>query len=239
MASHAYEVKPGGMPTEKTRVAIVEDEALFREMLVEVLSRRTGLEIVGTADQGEKAIALARERKPDVVLMDIELAGEMDGIDVALAIKRESPGIGIVILSAHDDPRYITSLPLGEGMGWGYLLKQTVRDVSMVVQAIEGCARGMVVMDPTVMARVHPRGGSEVGKLTPRQQDVLRLLAQGLNNAAIAKQLSLEGRSIESYINVIYQRLGLSGEPEINMRVKAALAFVKSSQGGKHGAAVA
>jgi DNA-binding NarL/FixJ family response regulator len=230
---------PGATPTEKLRVVIVEDEVLFREMLVEALSRRAGLEVVGTTDKGENAIPLTRSAKPDAVLMDVELAGEMDGIDASLAIKRESPDVGIVILSAYDDPRYLTSLPLGQSQGWAYLLKQTVRDVSAVVQAIQGSVGGMVIVDPAVMAKVHPRKGSEVAGLTPRQQEVLRLLAQGLNNAAIAKQLVLEERSVESYINVIYQRLGLSGEPEINMRVKAALAFLRSSQGGKHGAGVA
>ncbi|MFO7773240.1 MAG: response regulator transcription factor [Dehalococcoidia bacterium] len=224
---------------DKIRVAVIEDEQLFREMLVGALSRQGSLEVVDMADDAEKAIALARKSKPDVIVMDIELAGEMDGIDAALVIKRESPEIGIVILSSHDDPRYVTSLPLGESMGWAYLLKRTVRDVSTVIQAIEGCARGMVVLDPVVMARLHLREGSEVGRLTQRQQEVLRLLAAGFNNAAIARRLVLEERSVESYINVIYQRLGLSEEPEINMRVKAALAFLKSSQGGKHGAPVA
>jgi DNA-binding NarL/FixJ family response regulator len=218
------------MPVATTRIVVVEDEALFREMLVDTLSRQAGLEVVATADDAEKAIALAREAKPDVMLMDIELAGEMDGIEAALAIKKERPEIGIVILSVHDDPRYVTSLPLGESTGWAYLLKQTVRDVSTIVLAIDGCARGMVVMDPSLMARLRPREGSEVGRLTPRQQQVLRLLAEGLSNSAIARQLALEERSVEGYINIIYQHLGLSGEPEINMRVKAALAFLKSSQ---------
>jgi DNA-binding NarL/FixJ family response regulator len=215
---------------ERTRIIIVEDEALFREMLIGALSRQAGLEVVGTAEEGEQAIMLARTVKPDVMLMDIELAGEMDGIEASLVIKRESPAIGIVILSAHDDPLYVTSLPLGESAGWSYLLKRTVRNISTLVQAIEGCARGMVVMDPTVLAKLNPREGSAVMSLTRRQQDVLRLLAEGLSNAAIARQLVLEERSVESYINVIYQHLGLSGEPEINMRVKAALAFLKSSQ---------
>lgn len=220
------------MAAEKIRLAVVEDEALFREMLVGALSRQPGLEVVATAERGEEAIAIARDARPDVFLMDIELLGEMDGIEAALAIKKESPDIGIVILSSHDDPRYLTSLPLGESTGWAYLLKQTVGNLSTVVLAIEGCARGMVVMDPSLMARVHPREESEVGRLTPRQQQVLRLLAEGLNNSAIARKLSVEERSVEGYINVIYQHLGLSGEPEINMRVKAALAFLKSSQGG-------
>jgi DNA-binding NarL/FixJ family response regulator len=210
---------------------VVEDEALFREMLVGALSRQAGLEVVDTAEDGEQAIALARRVKPDVMLMDIELAGEMDGIEASLAIKREHPEIGIVILSVHDDPLYVTSLPLGESTGWSYLLKQTVRDIATVVQAIEGCARGMVVLDPAIMAKLHPRQGSAILRLTPRQQEVLRLLAEGLSNAAIARQLTLEERSVESYINVIYQHLEISGEPEINMRVKAALAYLKSSQG--------
>jgi len=218
------------MSEQKIRVAVVEDEALFREMLVGALSRQGGIEVVGTADDAGQAIELARSRKPDVIVMDIELEGEMDGIDAALEIKKEDPGIGIVILSAHDDPRYVTSLPLGESNGWAYLLKHSVRDLSALVLAIEGCARGMVVMDPSLMDRLSLREGSPVDRLTPRQQQVLRLLAEGLSNAAIARRLGLEERSVESYINVIYQHLGLSGEPEINMRVKAALAFLKSSR---------
>ena len=223
-------VKSRKMPEEKIRIAVIEDEALFREMLVGALSREARLEVVGTADNAEKAIALARAAKPDVMLMDIELAGDMDGIEAALEIKRARPEIGIVILSSHDDPRYVTSLPLGESAGWAYLLKQTVHDLSAVILAIEGCVRGMVVMDPSMMAKLRPREGSEVGRLTSRQQDVLRLLAEGFSNAGIARKLVLEERSIEGYINVIYQHLGLSGESEINMRVKAALAFLKSSQ---------
>jgi DNA-binding NarL/FixJ family response regulator len=227
---HTRKVKLRGMPVEKIRVVVVEDEALFREVLVDALSGKADLEIVDTTDNAEKAIVLARQTKPNVIVMDIELSSKMDGIDAALAIKRENPEIGIVILSAHDDPRYVTSLPLGESTGWAYLLKQTVRDVSTVVQAIEGCARGMVVLDPAVMAKLHPRKGSNVYRLTSRQQDVLRLLAEGFNNATIAKKLALTERSVESYINVIYQHLGLTKGLEINMRVKAALMFLKSSQ---------
>jgi len=227
---HTRKGKLRGMPVEKIRVLVIEDEALFREVLVDALSQKADLEIVDTTDDAEKAIALARQTKPNVIVMDIELSSKMDGIDAALAIKRENPEIGIVILSAHDDPRYVTSLPLGESTGWAYLLKQTVRDLSTVVQAIKGCARGMVVLDPAVMAKLHPRKGSNVYRLTSRQQDVLRLLAEGFNNATIAKKLALTERSVESYINVIYQHLGLAKGSEINMRVKAALAFLKSSQ---------
>ena len=121
-----------------TRIMVVEDEPLFRDLLTRTLSNEPGLELVGIAENGEAAIKLFREVSPDVVLMDIELPGEIDGIDAALEIKEESPLTGIVILSVHSDRRYVASLPLENGRGWAYLLKQTVPDLAMVVRAIEG-----------------------------------------------------------------------------------------------------
>lgn len=218
---------------DKTRVMIVDDEALFRELLSRTLSAEPGLEVVGQAEEGESAIRLTKEVKPDVVLMDIELPGELDGIEAALLIKEESPETGIVILSAHSDRRYVTSLPLEESGGWAYLLKQTVPDLAAVVRAIEGSRAGMVVLDPVVVANLRPRRGSAVARLTPRHQEVLELLAQGYNNAAIAQRLTLSERSVETYINVIYQALSLTNEPDIHARVKATLLYLESCQNRK------
>ena len=215
---------------EKTRVLITEDEPLFREMLLQALSAEPSLEVVGTAEDAKTAIELARKTKPDVALMDIELPGEMDGIEASLIIKREMPETGIVILSAHSDHRYVTSLPLEDSRGWAYLLKQSVPDLSTVVRAIQGSKQGMIVVDPAVMANLRPKVDSAVGRLTPRQQDVLRLIAEGYNNAAIAKQLVLSEKSVETYINVIYQELHLSNEPAIHARVKATLAYLESAK---------
>jgi DNA-binding NarL/FixJ family response regulator len=215
---------------ETTRVVVVDDEALFRELLVRTLSAEPGLEVVGVAEDGEKAVSLTREKKPDVVLMDIELPGEMDGIEAALEIKRETPKIGIVILSAHSERRYVTSLPLDEIQGWGYLLKQTVPDLATIVRAIQGSKVGMVVLDPAVVAGLRPRQGSAVARLNPRHQEVLELLAQGYSNAAIALQLRLSRKSVETYINAIYQELHLSHEPDIHARVKATLLYLESSK---------
>jgi len=214
---------------ETTRILIVEDEALFREMLYDTLSKELGLEVVGVAEDGETAIRLANEAKPDVVLMDIELPGELDGIEAALRIKKERPQTGIVILSVHSDRRYVTNLPLGDIHGWAYLLKQTVPDVAALVRAIQGTKAGMVVLDPVVVASLRLRQGSTVGRLTPRQQEVLEFLAQGYSNAAIAHRLTLSEKSVETYINAIYQELQLSHEPEIHARVKATLCYLKSS----------
>ncbi len=215
---------------ETTRVVIVDDEALFRELLRRTLSAEPGLEVVGVAGDGETAIRLAKEASPDVVLMDIELPGEMDGIEAALRIKKEMPQTGIVILSAHSDRRYVTSLPLEDSQGWAYLLKQTAPDLAAVVRAIEGSKAGMVVLDPAVVASLRPRQGSTVAGLTPRQQEVLELLAQGYSNAAIAQRLTLSQKSVETYINAIYQGLHLSNEPEIHARVKATILYLENSQ---------
>jgi len=215
---------------DKTRILIVDDEPLFRELLRHTLSAERELQVVGVAEDGETAIRLAAELSPDVVLMDIELGGGMDGIEAALYIKKERPHMGIVILSGHSDRRYVTSLPLEESQGWAYLLKHTVPDLAAVIRAIEGSKAGMVVLDPAVVANLSPRQGSVIATLTPRQQEVLGLLAQGHSNAAIAQQLMLSEKSIETYINAIYQGLQLSNEPEIHARVKATLLYLENSQ---------
>ena len=215
---------------EATRIVIVEDEALFSQLLRRTLSAEPGLDVAGMAEDGETAVRLARELKPDVMLMDIELPGEMDGIEAALQIKKERPQIGVVILSAHSDRRYVTSLPLEDSQGWAYLLKQTVPDMATVIRAIEGSKVGMLMVDPSIVKNLWPRQDSAVAKLTSRQQEVLKLIAQGYNNAAVAERLYLSEKSVETYINVIYQELHLSKEPNINARVKATLLYLQDSQ---------
>jgi DNA-binding NarL/FixJ family response regulator len=213
-----------------TRVLIVDDEALFSELLRRTLSTEPGLEVVGVAKDGATALRLAREQTPDAVLMDIELPGAMDGIEAALQIKQERPQTGIVILSNHKDRRYLTSLPLEESPGWSYLLKQTAPDLATVVRAIEGSISGMVVLDPAVVLSLRPRQGSALARLTPRQREVLELIAQGYSNGAIAERLTLTERSVETYIHAIYQHLQLSSEQEIHARVKATLLYLQDSQ---------
>jgi len=209
---------------------IVEDEALFRELLRRTLSSEPGMEVVGEAEDGETALHLAKKMNPDVVLMDIELSGELDGIEVALQMKKEKPHIGIVILSVHKDRRYVTSLPLEDSGGWAYLLKQTVPDIDTIVRAIEGSKAGMLVLDPAMVSSLKPKKDSILVRLTPRQYEVLELIAKGYNNVAIAERMQLSGKSVETYINTLYQELQLSNEPEIHARVKATLFYLEHSQ---------
>ena len=212
------------------KVLIVEDEVFFREMLQRTLAIEGDIEVVGTTDDGEKAVAFAELLKPDAVLMDIELNGDLDGVEAAVRIKREKPETGIVILSAHRDRRYVTSLPLYENPGWAYLLKQTVRDVETVVRAIQGSMNGTNMLDPSVVENLIPKAGSALARLTKRQQDVLELIAQGYNNAGIAERLSLAEKSVETYISVIYQELELSGAEDVHARVRATIRYLNDSQ---------
>ncbi|MFC1979145.1 response regulator [Chloroflexota bacterium] len=218
---------------KKTRLIVVEDEALFRELLTSNLSNEPGLEVIAEAEDGEAAIRLARELQPDVMLMDIELKGDIDGIEAALQIKKERDQTGIVILSSHKDRRYINSVPLDSSTGWAYLLKQTVSDITTIVRAIEASKDGMLMLDPAIARDLVPKENSAVACMSKRKREVLGLIAQGYNNAAIAGEMSLSGKSIETYINVIYQELGLSGEPNIHNRVKATLLFLRDSRNWK------
>jgi DNA-binding NarL/FixJ family response regulator len=215
---------------DNLRLVVVEDEALFREMLIRILADEPGLEVADSAGTGEAAVEIAAQTSPDVVLMDIEMPGSLDGIDAALAIKKARPATGIVLLSSHLDRRYFTSIPREQQTGWSYLLKQSVADVDTLIRAIQGSANGMVVLDPALISGFMPKPDSALSRLTPRQRDVLELIAQGYSNAGIADRLSLTERSVETYVSVIYQELGVAGEREGSARVKATLIALEESR---------
>lgn len=211
------------------RLLIVEDEPFFRQLLVRSLSSETELEVVGAADNGRDAIRLAAELHPDAVLMDVELSDQMDGITAALEIRKVRPQTGIVILSAYSDRQYLINLPVSDLRGWSYLLKKTVPNVATLLRAIQGSAAGLVMMDPSLVANWKPREGTSIAGLTPRQREVLELIAQGYNNAAIGTKLAITEKSVETYINAIYQELHLVGGNGTHARVKAALRFLEET----------
>jgi DNA-binding NarL/FixJ family response regulator len=211
------------------RIMIVEDEGLFRDMLKISLGAVHNLEIVDAVSDGISAIEGASRLYPDVILMDIELGSDPNGIAAGRAIKLEHPNTGIVILSSHRERQYLSLIAAEESSGWSYLLKQSVSDAGALARAIEGAASGLVVMDPTVVNSLKPRKGSVTSGLTPRQQEVLTMMAQGYNNAAIAEKLVLGTKSVENYINAIYQELNLSHNGPLHPRVQAVLTYVKDS----------
>ena len=221
------------MQQEKTagavKILIVEDEGLFRDMLTISLGSIPNIEIVGAVSDGKAAVEAAAQMKPDVVLMDIELGSDPNGIAAGRAIKKENKNIGIIVLSGHKGREYVNLVAADEFSGWSYLLKQSVGDAGSLARAIEGAASGLVVMDASVVNSMKPRKGSLTGGLTPRQQEVLSMMAQGYNNAAIAEKLVLGTKSVENYINAIYQELDLSHNGPLHPRVQAVLSYIRDS----------
>ncbi len=211
------------------KVLIVEDEGLFRDMLKISLASFPEFEVVDAVACGAAAIQATKEQAPDVILMDIELGSQPNGIETGRIIREENPDIGIVILSNHNEKEYIGSLSMSEASGWSYLLKRSVGDAAALVRAIEGSAAGFVVLDPGVVRGLKPRQGSLVARLTPRQREVLSLMAEGYNNMAIAEKLVLGQKSVENYVNAIYQELRLGDGEEVHPRVAAVLTYINDS----------
>lgn len=208
-----------------TRVMIVEDQGLFRDMLRACLGNQPGLAVVGAASDGCSAIQLASTVRPDVVLMDIELGPGPTGIQAGLEIQKLNPQVGMVLLTAHRSMHYLSDMLPAEAYGWSYLMKQSVRDIATLTRAVEGAAAGFTVLDPALVRDANLRQGSRLGGLTPRQQQVIALLAQGYSNASIAQQLSLGTKSVENYINALYQEFQISRDEPVHPRVTAALIY--------------
>ena len=212
-----------------TRVLIVENEGLFRDMLRVALEGRDEFEVAGAVGDGRSAVLLARDLTFDVVLMDIDLGPGPTGIEAGIEIKELHPDVGIVLLSMHREKEALASLPSHVANGWSYLLKQSVSDVQALSRAIDGAAAGLMMLDPELTKMLTPRTGGSLRALTPRQSDVLTLLAQGFNNSSIGNQLSISEKSVENYVNAIYQHLNVRSEDSMHPRVQAVLAFLRES----------
>jgi len=223
-----YQIFVGGRTVEQKRILIVEDQPLFSQLLQAAVSSVPNMEVVGVAKDGEAALALFRKESPEAVLMDIELPGELDGIDTALAIRKEDPKIGVVFLSAHMESGFLSSLPNELSSGWAYLLKQSVPDMDTVTRAIMGAIHGMVVLDPELVKALGSKVDSAIAQLPHRHQQILGLVAEGFSNAAISRTLSLAEKTIETYLTRIYQSLGLSEEPDHHLRVRAATLYLQN-----------
>jgi DNA-binding NarL/FixJ family response regulator len=194
--------------------------------------------VVGVAADYDSVLAETRRLEPDVVLMDIKMppGHSTEGIDAAHVIKREYPETGVVILSQHDDEVYVWRL-LSQGVaGYGYLHKVRVGEVDELVRAIEQVAAGGSVLDPHIVQRLldhrSKKPGSPLAALTSAEFDVLRRMAEGKSNAAIASGLSVSLATVERRINILFQKLGLIEEPDLNRRVSAVLIYLRESPPG-------
>jgi len=207
-------------------VLIVEADSLLRDMLRAVLSSDDRLQLVGATGDHAEAIAMASNEVPDVALIGLEAEQESDALAVAQAISPSKGRPRVVFLGERPDRRTLAALPAFRAAGWSYLLRQSLSDVGTLVRALEGAAMGLVVLDPLVVESLGRRD-SRLAALTRRQIEVLSLMAKGYNNAAIARALVLEEKSVENHINAIFGQLNLSRDNAAHPRVKAVLLYLR------------
>lgn len=212
------------------RVVVGDDEPLTRKGIVSVLEE-AGFEVVGEAAEANDLIRKAKAHKPDVVVTDIQMppGNADDGLRAAQQIRAAHPDIGVLILSQYLEAHYALKLVGDRAQGVGYLLKQRISDVSLLADAVRRVARGGSALDPEVVQRMvaRPRTGSPINALTPRERDVLALMAEGRSNGAIAARLVVTVGAIENHVTAIFDKLGLRPEPEDHRRVLAVLKYLK------------
>jgi DNA-binding NarL/FixJ family response regulator len=217
------------------RVVFAEDNYLVREGTAALLQTSEEVELIGTASALDELLEAVEELKPDVVLTDIRMppTNSTEGIDAARRIRSDHPDIGVVVLSQFAEEEYAYELLKDGAAGLGYLLKERVSNLDELVRALNEVARGGSVLDPKVVeALVSAKdrmAHSLLATLTDREREVLEHMAQGQNNASIAKSLFLTERAVEKHINSLFHKLGLSEETDVHRRVMAVLAFLRES----------
>lgn len=215
------------------RVAIAEDHYLVREGTRRVLEDSGAIDVVAAVGDAGELEAAVSSLGPDVVVTDIRMppGHHTEGIDAAHRLRRQRPGLGVVVLSQYVDASYAFELFRDGTAGLAYLLKERVGDPDQLVQAVQEVARGGSVVDPDVVAALVTRSTqperSLLAHLTERERQVLEQMAQGRTNAAIAAALYLSESSVEKYATAIFGKLGLADEPQTHRRVAAVLAFLR------------
>lgn len=210
------------------RVAVVEDQPLFRQMLLNLLHTQPGVDVVASADSVAGARRVISPGKADVALLDVQLP-DGNGIELGLELREGDAGIGIVLLSAQDVMVSLLNLPSGTRRGWSYLSKTSTTSAAALMRALHTSARGGTMLDPALVRASQPRTGSSVANLTERQLAALRLLASGLSNTAIAAELNIATHSVENLLNAMYASLGVGAEASRNRRVSAVLRLLEES----------
>jgi DNA-binding NarL/FixJ family response regulator len=207
------------------RIVIGEDEALLREGLAHVLEH-AGHTVVGSTVEAPEVVRLVAEHAPDLVVTDIRMPATDEGLRAALALREDVP---VVLLSQHLQRRYARELLAGHPAGVGYLLKQRIADVRTFVADLERVAAGGTVLDPEIIAVMMERARLDddaFAGLTPRQQGVLHLMAEGRSNAAIGRGLGIAEKSVVAQVSRIYDALGLPPAADDHRRVLAVVRWL-------------
>jgi DNA-binding NarL/FixJ family response regulator len=213
------------------RVVIAEDAALFREGLVRLLQDR-GHQVCAAVADGEGLLAAVARHRPDVAVVDIRMPPTQtdEGLRAALELRRRHPGTGVLVLSQYIETRYAARLLQGNASGVGYLLKDRVADVAEFADALARVGAGGTALDPEVVGQLLGAGrhGPGLAALTPREREVLSLMAEGRSNAGIAATLVISAGVVEKHVASIFGKLGLPPAEGDNRRVLAVLRFLGS-----------
>jgi DNA-binding NarL/FixJ family response regulator len=215
------------------RVVIADDETLLREGLARLLAD-AGFDVVGRAGTAEELVRRVELTRPDVAIVDIRMppTHTEEGLVAAQEIRRSHPAVGVLVLSHHVESVYALRLLQQHPERSGYLLKERVSDLAVLVDALERIAEGECVLDPTIVSRlVHrPREGSPLDELTARELEVLALIAEGHSNEGICKRLFLSPKTVETHVRHILLKLGIGETSAYHRRVLAVLAYLRAPQ---------
>jgi DNA-binding NarL/FixJ family response regulator len=212
------------------RVVIADDETLLREGLARLLDE-AGFDVVGKAGSADELLRSVRLTRPDVALVDIRMppTGTDEGLVAAQEIRSSHPDVGVLVLSHHVESRYAMRLLEEHPDRSGYLLKERISDVAVLVDALRRIGDGECVLDPTIVARLmkRPREESPLDELTPREREVLALMAEGHSNEGICKRLFLSPKTVETHVRHILLKLGIGETGDYHRRVLAVLAHLR------------
>jgi len=214
----------------RVRVVVGEDQVLLREGIVRLLEGE-GFEVVASAGDAEDLVRKAMAHRPDVVVTDVQMppGNADDGLRAAIELRGRLPGVGVLLLSQYLDEAYAMELIGSSAEGVGYLLKDRVADVASFADAVRRVAGGGSALDPEVVARAMGRRRREdpLERLTPREREVLELMAQGRSNQGIAEELTVTPGAVEKHVTSIFNKLDLHTEPSGHRRVLAVLTWLR------------
>ena len=209
------------------QIVIAEDSVLLREGVTRLLAE-AGHDVVAAAGEAEEFLRAVGKFEPDVVVVDVRMPPTFtdEGLRAALVVRQRWPQVGVLVLSQYVEERYASELLSDRPHGVGYLLKDRVADVAEFLDALHRVATGGSALDPEVVAQLLARSRHPLGELTPREREVLALMAEGRSNSAIAAALVVGGGAVEKHINNIFTKLGLAPGDRDHRRVLAVLRYL-------------
>jgi DNA-binding NarL/FixJ family response regulator len=216
--------------TDALRVVLADDQVLLRQGIARLLGD-AGFEVVAEAGDAPDLLRKVRAHRPDIAIVDVQMPPDKtdDGLRAAIAIRQALPDVGVLVLSQFVEQRYAVDLIGASAERVGYLLKDRVADFSDFADAVRRVAAGGSALDPAVVAEMlgRRRRDDPLADLTPRERDVLELMAQGLSNRGIADVLVVTPHAVEKHVSGIFSKLGVGEQPEDHRRVQAVLTFLR------------